>query len=139
MILSVSKAQQKAVAKYMKGNYDEIKLRFPKGKKKAIQEYAKSQNKSVNKLICNLIDADMSKTGAVSEINNYILDDAVRNMLKKLYLSEAKGWRRDAKDYHRYAAEGIEDNADVTWEMMEQQAIKFANVFECLAKELKLK
>lgn len=59
MILSVSKAQQKAVAKYMKGNYDEIKLRFPKGKKKAIQEYAKSQNTSVNKLICNLIDKEI--------------------------------------------------------------------------------
>lgn len=28
-----SKAQQRAVAKYMKNNYDEIKVRMPKGKK----------------------------------------------------------------------------------------------------------
>lgn len=31
----VSKAQQKAVAKYMKKNYDEIKVRVEKGKKKS--------------------------------------------------------------------------------------------------------
>ena len=31
-----SKAQQKAVAKYMKANYDEIKIRVSKGKKETI-------------------------------------------------------------------------------------------------------
>ena len=31
--MPVSKAQQKAVSKYMKENYDEIKRRIPKGKK----------------------------------------------------------------------------------------------------------
>ena len=29
--MPVSKAQQKAVSKYMKENYDEIKIRIPKG------------------------------------------------------------------------------------------------------------
>lgn len=53
--MPVSKAQQKAVTKYMKENYEEIKLRVPKGKKKHIQQYAKSNNISVNALIWRLI------------------------------------------------------------------------------------
>ena len=36
----VSKAQQKAVAKYMKNNYDEIKVRVEKGKRDIIKAAA---------------------------------------------------------------------------------------------------
>lgn len=32
--MPVSKAQQKAVSKYMKENYDEIKIRIPKAKRR---------------------------------------------------------------------------------------------------------
>lgn len=32
--MPASKTQQKAVNKYMKANYDEIKVQFPKGKKR---------------------------------------------------------------------------------------------------------
>ena len=31
--MAVSKAQQRAVNKYVKNNYDEIKVRMPKGKR----------------------------------------------------------------------------------------------------------
>ena len=40
-----SKAQQKAVAKYMKNNYDELKVRMPKGKKDIIKTAAENQGK----------------------------------------------------------------------------------------------
>ena len=53
--MPVSKAQQKAVSKYMKENYDEIKIRIPKGKKEKIQAYAKAQNQSVNTFIWEAI------------------------------------------------------------------------------------
>ena len=43
-----SKAQQRAVAKYMKNNYDEIKVRVPKGKKEQIRTAAESAGKSLN-------------------------------------------------------------------------------------------
>lgn len=56
-----SKAQQKAVTKYMKENYDEIKIRVPKGKKEIIKEYAESRNESVNGYINRVIDEDMNK------------------------------------------------------------------------------
>ena len=38
--MTVSKAQQKAVSKYMKENYDEIKVRVPKGEKAVIKAHA---------------------------------------------------------------------------------------------------
>ena len=53
--MPASKAQQKAVSKYMKENYDEIKIRIPKGQKEKIQAYAKAQNQSVNAFIWEAI------------------------------------------------------------------------------------
>ena len=44
--MAVSKAQQRAVNKYVKNNYDEIKVRMPKGKKEVIQAHAAQQGPS---------------------------------------------------------------------------------------------
>lgn len=57
----VSKAQQKAVAKYMKTNYDEIKVRVPKGKREVIQTHAEKNGESVNAFINRIIDQEMEK------------------------------------------------------------------------------
>ena len=46
-----SKAQQKATAKYMKNNYDEIKIRVYKGTKSELQAAAESQGDSLNAYI----------------------------------------------------------------------------------------
>ena len=54
-----SKAQQRAVAKYMKNNYDEIKVRMPKGKKEQIRTAAESAGKSLNNYINEAIDEKM--------------------------------------------------------------------------------
>lgn len=43
--MAVSKAQQKAVAKYNSKAYDEIKVRVFKGSKEVISNYAASQGK----------------------------------------------------------------------------------------------
>ena len=53
--MPASKAQQKAVAKYMAANYDEIKVRVPKGRKADIDTYAKEHNGSINGLINELL------------------------------------------------------------------------------------
>ena len=42
--MPISKAQQKAVAKYNSKAYDEIKVRVFKGSKEVISNYAASQN-----------------------------------------------------------------------------------------------
>ena len=49
--MPASKAQQKAVSKYMKNNYDEIKVRVEKGRKAQIQAHAEIQGESVNGFI----------------------------------------------------------------------------------------
>ena len=51
-----SKAQQKAVAKYMKINYDELKIRIPKGRKEAIQAVAGARGESLNGFITVAVD-----------------------------------------------------------------------------------
>lgn len=43
----VSKAQQKAVAKYMKNNYDEIKVRVEKGKREIIKAAAEQAGEKI--------------------------------------------------------------------------------------------
>ena len=53
--MPVSKSQQKAVAKYMKENYDEFKVRLPKGYKEHIAMLAASQGQSVNAFIRDAI------------------------------------------------------------------------------------
>ena len=58
-----SKAQQKAVAKYMKNNYDELKVRMPKGKKDIIKTAAENQAKSVNGFINEAIDEKIGRNG----------------------------------------------------------------------------
>lgn len=55
-----SKAQQKAVNKYMKQNYDRINLTLHKGKKAIIQDYAAAHGESVNGFINRLIDEELS-------------------------------------------------------------------------------
>mgnify|MGYP002579290337 FL=1 len=56
-----SKAQQKAVNKYMKNNYDRINLVMPKGKKEVIQVHAAQRGESVNAYINRAIDKAMSE------------------------------------------------------------------------------
>ena len=57
--MPASKAQQKAVSKYMKANYDEIKIRIPKGQKESVQAYAQARGESVNALIWGLLQEAM--------------------------------------------------------------------------------
>lgn len=65
--MAVSKAQQKATAKYMKNNYDEIKVRVFKGSKEVISNYAASQGKSTNKLINELLEGEIPQLKVLKE------------------------------------------------------------------------
>lgn len=59
--MPASKAQQKAVSKYMKNNYDEIKVRVEKGRKAQIQAHAEVQGESVNGFISRAIAETMER------------------------------------------------------------------------------
>ena len=62
--MPVSKAQQKAVSKYMKENYDVYQIRMPKGKKDIIKAHAEARGESVNGFIGRAIDAALSGSTA---------------------------------------------------------------------------
>lgn len=57
----VSKAQQKAVHKYVKNNYDRIELTVSKGHKAEIKAHADAHKESVNGFINRAIDETMER------------------------------------------------------------------------------
>ena len=60
--MPASKAQQRAVAKYMGANYDEIKVRVPKGRKAEIEARVQAEGNSVNGLINRLLREYLQKS-----------------------------------------------------------------------------
>ena len=54
--MPVSKAQQKAVNKYMTENYDRINLVVPKGRRDELRAKAKAEEKSLNAYIVDRIN-----------------------------------------------------------------------------------
>ena len=63
--MAVSKAQQRAVHKYVKGNYDRMELTVPKGRKAELKALAESRGQSVNAFVNEAIDAAVS--GSVTQ------------------------------------------------------------------------
>lgn len=59
--MPASKAQQKAVSKYMKENYDVYQIRMKKGQKDAIKAHAASCGESVNGFIGRAIAETMER------------------------------------------------------------------------------
>jgi predicted HicB family RNase H-like nuclease len=57
----VSKAQQRATAKYNAANYDRIEIKVPKGDKERIAQAAADAGQSVNAYISQAISERMSK------------------------------------------------------------------------------
>lgn len=66
--MPASKAQQKAVNKYMAANYDRVNLTMPKGRKAEIQAAAAAQGESVNGFINRAIDHEMGRDASDSPI-----------------------------------------------------------------------
>ena len=59
--MPVSKAQQRAVSKYMKENYDVYQVRMPKGQKAVIKAHAEAHSESVNGFINRAIEETMER------------------------------------------------------------------------------
>ena len=62
--MATTKAQQKAVHKYVKENYDRIGITIPKGRKADVEAHAKAKGESVNGLVNTLLRADMGLSEA---------------------------------------------------------------------------
>ena len=61
--MAVSKANQRAVNRYVKANYDRINVTFPKGMKERIKDIADANDESVNGYITRLVFADLQMKG----------------------------------------------------------------------------
>ena len=61
--MPASKAQQKAVSKYMKENYDVYQIRMPKGRREIIKAAADAAGESVNAYINKAVDERMEREG----------------------------------------------------------------------------
>lgn len=59
--MAVPKANQRAVNKYVKNNYDRINVTMPKGRKDIIQSHAAAQGESVNGFINRAISETMER------------------------------------------------------------------------------
>ena len=60
--MATTKAQQKAVNKYIKGNYDRINLTIPKGQKATVQAAAEQEGESINSYTNKALLARMGLT-----------------------------------------------------------------------------
>lgn len=63
--MAVSKANQRAVNKYVSNHYDRINVTFPKGMREQIRTIADQNSESVNAYITRLVFADMRSKGVI--------------------------------------------------------------------------
>lgn len=59
--MAITKAQQKATAKYVKSAYDRIDLKVPKGDKEKIKLHAESKKESINSFINRAVKETMQR------------------------------------------------------------------------------
>ena len=75
----ISKAQQKAVNKYVKNNYDRINVTFPKGFRDILKEKSQAAGQSVNEYIKQAvqhrIDTETISPQQTSHENNHLSPD----------------------------------------------------------------
>ena len=61
VIMPISEAQRKAVAKYNAANYDRVELRLKKGQKDIIKAHAESRGESLNNFVSRAISETMER------------------------------------------------------------------------------
>jgi len=59
--MTVSKAQQRATANYVKKNYDRIEVKVPKDQKAVIQSHAEERGESLNAFVNRAISETMER------------------------------------------------------------------------------
>jgi len=65
-VMAVSKANQRAVNKYVKNNYDRVNVTMPKGRKEIIQAHAEAHSESVNGFINRAIQEAIERDNAAA-------------------------------------------------------------------------
>lgn len=66
--MAITKAQQKATAKYVKNNYDRLEMKAPKGQKAVIVAHAESRGESLNQFLNRAVNETMERDTAKEDI-----------------------------------------------------------------------
>ena len=86
--MSISKAQQRATAKYQKKTYDQVNFRVQKGYKQVIQTHAGGQGESINGFLCRAVMEAIERDRATSDrvVPSYILvqENQASGLLKRV-------------------------------------------------------
>lgn len=61
LLMPASEAQLRAINKYVRDNYDDIKVRVKKGERARIQQHASSCGQSMNAFILRAIEEKISR------------------------------------------------------------------------------
>lgn len=61
--MTVSKAQIRAVQKYVSKNYDRLELRLPKGNRDSVKEHAEKMGESLNQFLVRAVMETMRRDG----------------------------------------------------------------------------
>lgn len=82
--MSYSISQNKATQKYIKNNYEEIKIRVPKGKKDQYKELASKKGLSLNSFVVDLMEESLLNATDVvspaSKVKNVLSSMAIEDM-----------------------------------------------------------
>ena len=70
--MPTTKAQQRAVDKYVKRNYDRIEIKVPKGQKDIVQAHAAARGESVNGFIGRAINEQMSRDDSPESTRSHL-------------------------------------------------------------------
>lgn len=94
--MPVSKAQQKAVGKYVKANYDLYQVKMPKGQKEIVQIHAADRGESINGFINRAIEETMEREKEVERLDNLEFDE----IFEPDPDISPEDLAKDRKDYH---------------------------------------
>ncbi len=81
--MATTKAQQKAVDKYVKANYDRIEFKAPKGRKAEIKAHAEAYGESVNSFIGRAIKETMERDKLTRTLETAISPSAIDKATKR--------------------------------------------------------
>lgn len=82
--MSYSASQNKATQKYIKNNYEKIKIRIPKGKKDQYKKLASEKGLSLNSFVVDLMEQSLLDTtdvvSPISKVKNVLSSMAIEDM-----------------------------------------------------------
>jgi len=80
--MPTTKAQQKATMKYLKNNYDDLRIRIKKGNKGIIEAAAQNEGKSLNSYVVEAVNKQLISTGNPSILDTEAIDETMTRDLK---------------------------------------------------------